>query len=78
MKINTEDWIRVATAAKMRNVSRETVNYWRDKGWIQYMKIDNLDFVNRKDVETIKISRRSEVKKGIIPEYNKRISKKLF
>lgn len=72
MEIETKDWIRIATAAKIGNVTPQTINYWKDKGQIRCIKIDDLDFVNRKDVEAVKIGKQRQREKVILSKGNKK------
>ena len=51
MKINPEDLIRQATAAKMRGVSPQAISRLIARGSLRTVVIDGLVFVYREEVE---------------------------
>jgi len=56
VKINPDDLIRQATAAKMRGVSPQAINRLIERGSLNTVVIDGLVFVYREEVEKYKPS----------------------
>jgi len=64
VKINPDDLIRQATAAKMRGVSAQAINRLIQRGSLNTVVIDGLVFVYKSEVENFKPSVGGRPKSG--------------
>jgi hypothetical protein len=62
--VDLSDLVRVATAARMKGVDRQTIQYHIDKGNLQIMEIDGVVFVKRSDVSALKLVKRTRRSAG--------------